>query len=101
MLCIILFWGQPVLNIHVPRVVFTLWLSMTFVQRAVALATAVLALFTRGSLAQATKLSDPTPLELTVFTQDRSQFVVPERGLAVGIEFLNHEIYGGIYAQAC
>ena len=36
---------------------------------------------------------------LTVFTSQRSQFVVPTRNAAVGIEFLNHEIYGGLYAQ--
>ena len=36
---------------------------------------------------------------LTVWTQQRSAFIVPERNSAVGIESLNHELYGGIYAQ--
>jgi hypothetical protein len=38
--------------------------------------------------------------ELQVFPDQRSEFVVPTRGLALGIEFLNHEVYGGLYAQA-
>jgi Alpha-L-arabinofuranosidase C-terminal domain len=46
----------------------------------------------------------PTPAngvakELFVDPDQRSDFLVPSRGLAVGIEFLNHEIYGGLYAQ--
>ena len=38
--------------------------------------------------------------ELLVVPQNRSHFVVPTRGLALGIEFLNHEVVGGLYAQA-
>ena len=37
---------------------------------------------------------------LQVFPEQRADFVVPTRGLALGIEFLNHEVYGGLYAQA-
>jgi len=38
-------------------------------------------------------------LELSVQAKNRSEFKVPAHFSAVGVEFLNHEFYGGLYSQ--